>query len=51
MPAAAAVPVAAGSTATKQWTIYAVVVVVVVMMVLGRIKKYVRRKEFKTYDG
>jgi hypothetical protein len=28
-----------------------VVVVAVVVMVLGRIKKYVRRKEFKTYDG
>ena len=51
MPAAAPVPVVAGSTATKQWTIYAVVVVVVMMMVLGRIKKYVRRKESKTYDG
>ena len=56
MPAAAPVPVVAGSTATQQWTIYAVVVVmvvvvVVVVMVLGRIKKYVRRKEFKTYDG
>ena len=55
MPAAAPVPVVAGSTAKKQWTIYVVVVmvvvVVVVMMVLGRIKKYVRRKESKTYDG
>jgi len=52
VPAAAPVPVAAGSTATKQWTIYVVMVVVVVveMMVLGRIKKYVRRKESKTYD-